>query len=409
MAGAQGQARARERLARRWGAALAALVCAGCGLIFPPRSTRTVALLPLAEQPSGQYEVRDQRVVFVTEGLRLEVEHLTDAALNELFGDESAQGRDSTNPYTYGDWIDPAVGYVRNRFTVFRVTVHNLSLGQVMLQPGSCRLVLEPGGQELAPYGLEAGSAPRTLEGYYRALRGPTGNDEYLFRMRMANARNTFFPDDQRVSRGETYAGMIVFDPLPEGVTAATLQVRDFVIRFNAYGRPLQAVDMSFRFACRVTAGAYAPRASRAASAQGPAVRLREASSISGQASGDLTREVQTIDAYVRTRLDDIGACFAQAFAAGTVSAGSVSVRYVILPHGGVERAEVVQSSLGNAAVEGCIATRVAKWRFSPVGGVDRGWAPADTTGGAAPPPPASGPVVVVSVFGLGEDEEEGR
>ena len=147
--------------------------------------------------------------------------------------------------------------------------------------------------------------------------------------------------------------------------------------------------------------------AATAEAAAATQVRLSGASRVTGQEVGDLTREVQAIDAHVRTLLAEINQCFAPAVAAGTAAPGTVSVRYVILPHGGIERAEVVQSSVGSADVEGCIAARVGRWRFRSSGEIDAGWALPDTLApGAQPAPrPASGPVVVLSTFEFREGE----
>ncbi|MDZ7372942.1 MAG: hypothetical protein ONB23_03135 [candidate division KSB1 bacterium] len=54
---------------------------------------------------------------------RLEVEPLPDGELNRRFLDVSFRGANSANPYTYGNWVDPELGYTPPRFAVFHVAV----------------------------------------------------------------------------------------------------------------------------------------------------------------------------------------------------------------------------------------------------------------------------------------------
>ncbi|MEW6750450.1 MAG: AgmX/PglI C-terminal domain-containing protein [Candidatus Latescibacterota bacterium] len=381
------------------------LALPGCSLLFPPRSERTSLLVPQPAQVGAEYEVRGSRVTYVTEGLRLEVEPLGDRELNQLFGDESAQGRYSTNPYTFGDQVDRAVGYVPSRFTVFRVTVHNLSLPRVELRPERSLLTTSRPGEELPAYGVQAGSAGRTFEAYYKALRGASGNGEYLYGMRMANVRSTLYPSREPVLRGESRQGLVVFDPLADEVKGAVLHVRDFVLRINAYGKPLQSLDLAFRFDRESALAPYREETVTAAATEKTRARLAGTSRVTGQAPGDLTREVPTIDAYVRARQDELNRCFGSAFAGGQASPGSVTLQYVILPHGGIERVEVTASSIDSPGVEECLAEGVRRWRFPPSTGAPPAPAAADSAGMPAPAlaPAPSGPVLVTSTIEFGE------
>ena len=142
---------------------------------------------------------------------------MQDAELNAIFPEESTRGQFSTNPYTYGDWIDPLVGHTPKRFTVFRVTVTNDIYAKVLLDPIKAVLYTDQ-GEVLHAYGLPSVSPHNSFERYYRAIRGQSGNEFYRFDLRMGNVRSTAYLEDVRVFKGESYSGLLAFDPLNEEV-----------------------------------------------------------------------------------------------------------------------------------------------------------------------------------------------
>jgi hypothetical protein len=235
-------------------------VLCGCSLLFPPQFERISLLIPQESQEVGQYSVEDGVLSYENEGVRIDIEYMSDRELNELFPKESVQGRFSTNPYTYGDYVDPTVGHVRNRFTVFRVTVHNLALAKVELLPLRCLLTTDREGERLTAYGIQAGSADKNLESYYKALQGESGNEYYRFDMRMGVVRANSYFSGEKIFRGESYGGFIVFDPLDDEVEEVTLHIRDFALKFNAFDKPLQNLDAGFRFRRKLSLQAYEER-----------------------------------------------------------------------------------------------------------------------------------------------------
>lgn len=352
----------------RWSYVVVILpVLLGCSLIFPPRFERQDLLVP--NTSDGQYTVKeDGSVAYETDGLRVEVKYMTDRELNELFPKESSQGQYSTNPYTYGDYVDPAVGYVRKRFTVFQVTVYNSSYAKVELQPLRTLLTTDREGEVLEPYGILAGSAANNFESYYRARRGPSGNENYRFNMRMGIVRTNNYRSGERIFKGESYGGFIVFDPLDREVEAATLHLRDFVLKFNAYDTPLETVDIPFSFTRQVTMEKYEEETWAAEEEEYTRVRVAGSTEVRGNVTGDVTRDVTAIDAYVKTQLSGVNQCFEREYMAGKASEGEVTVRFDVLSHGEVESAEVVESSVVSEQIGECIVQRVMNWRFKPSG-----------------------------------------
>lgn len=380
----------------------------GCSLLFPPKFERLSLLIPEEGQGAGQYSVEDGVLSYESEGVRIDVEYMSDRELNELFPKESTQGRFSTNPYTYGDYVDPTVGHVRNRFTVFRATVHNLSLAKVELQPLRCLLTTDRKGEQLAAYGVQAGTADRSLESYYKALQGESGNEYYRFNMRMGIVRANSYFSDEMIFRGESYGGFILFDPLDDEVEEVTLHIRDFALKFNAFDKPLQNLDASFSFRRELALQAYEDREVRASEQATTRAVLIGPSQVIGAVTGDVSRDENGIDAFIRTRLDEINACFEREFIAGNASTGEVTVRFVLLSHGGIERAEVVSSSVGGEKVEECVLSRIERWRFRPSGGGMRegvGAAEDSLAAGEQRPPISSTRVIVTSSIAFEEME----
>ena len=229
-------------------------VCYRAVFLFPTAVKRETLLLPVVESAAteGTYSLQeDGAISWELAGLRLEVEHMTDAKLNALFPDESGRGKYSTNPYTYGDWIDTRLGYTPNRFTVFKVTIFNRTQPKVMLDPLAAVLETDQ-GQFLRAYGITSSSPYGNFENYYRSQRGQSGNEFYRFELRMGMVRSYNYEEGQPIFKGENYGGFIVFDPVYPETEEVVLTLKDFVLRFGAFDKPVEKQDLRFAFKHKV-------------------------------------------------------------------------------------------------------------------------------------------------------------
>lgn len=353
---------------------LAAMMAVACSiirpLVFPATYERVVVLMPVEEGEERFHLSEDGTMSYVLEGLRIDVKHMSDPELNALFPEESTQGLHSINPYTFGDYVDPAVGYARNRFTVFEVTVTNLDFASVELQPLACRVTTNRPGELLKAYGVESGSAPSSFESYYRARTGQSGNEDYRFNMRMGLVRTTCFAVGERILKGEQHSGFVVFDPLAAEVQEAKLHIRDFILKFNAFGKPLETVDVTFRFERIVQQMVIQNQGAPNRVLADTDAQLGSTSHVRGNVPGDVTRDASAIDGYVRSQLKALNRCFEGSYVAGTASEGEVTVRLIILPSGLVEELEIVKSTVGSDEVEGCIAGAMGGWRLAASTGI---------------------------------------
>ena len=94
-----------------------------------------------------------------------------------------------------------------------------------------------------------------------------------------------------------------------------------------------------------------------------------------GDTDGSLSKE--QINKVVRAHLAGIKYCYEKELQHKSSLAGGIDVFWVIQPDGSVSRAQVKNTTMGDAAVEGCILRQVKQWQFPK--------APAQTTVGRYP------------------------
>ena len=224
------------------------LFAVGC-IIFPPKIHYNSYMNPTAlpEDTESYRTDEDGSISYVAEGLRVRVDYLTDAELNALLPEDSGRGEYSTNPYTYGNDIEGDVGYVPNRFTVFRVSVFNQTYAKVEFDPLDVDLVTDQGETKHA-YGIPSTSPNSSFERYYRGIRGQSGNEFYRFEVRMGHVRSLGYAEDQPVFKGETYSGLIAFEFLDSEVKKVRFVLPEFALKFDEFGGVIEAVDCQFDF-----------------------------------------------------------------------------------------------------------------------------------------------------------------
>jgi hypothetical protein len=239
-------------LRRRWMAlgVVAAVLVGACAGLIPPDLVFQVHMDPDLPKGRGDYylDYEDSTSVFSREGVLIKVRYLTAARLNAETP-RLSDGR-HVNPYTFAV-RDPRRGYVPPRFAVFQVSVANATYAKVELDPARCVLVTDT-GEELRYYDAgREGANPlggNSFSKYYKTELGTSGNDKELNLERMGVVYKTIYHRERPVFRDQQRTGKLVFDPLPEGANAVTLQISDFVLSFDASGNPEETVDVQFRF-----------------------------------------------------------------------------------------------------------------------------------------------------------------
>jgi len=344
--------------------------------LFPTTMKYQAVLVPqVAEQQDmeatadeGRYvlDEQDGSVVFELSGLRLRVRPMTDDELNERFAEESNRGKYSVNPYTYGNWVDPRLGYTPNRFTVFDVTVNNRTFPKVKLSPLHATLQTDR-GELLHAYGITSSSPYGNFENYYRSRRGQSGNEFYRFELRMGMVRSHNYEEDQPIFKGENYKGLIVFDPVHPETKTVTLSFEDFALRFGSYGQPVESRDLRFEFDHQVTQEIIEGQVATTAVEERLLVAEKGPSQVLGNLPGDRTRNPSAIQAVVRQRLGAINRCFVEQFDEGSANEGEVVAGFTVEVGGAVSAASITRSTVGSADVGQCIQSEILSWGFRPI------------------------------------------
>lgn len=236
------------------------LLLAGCDsayqyIVFPPQrvdyvlipdSTLTTKFL----DPTTYIISSDKRAIsFDRKDFKIEIKYMSDYQLNTFeFPEQSVNGMYSTNPFTYGNWVDPTLGYTPNRFTVFKVTIYNYTSSKINFDPESALLDTER-GDKFNSYGREEkNSRYQSLEAYFKKRKGTSGIDDDVFESRMGIIRRTVHYLGKPVFRNDVRDGLIVFDPLPEDAGKVKLTLKDFILGYDENNQASEFTTLNFYF-----------------------------------------------------------------------------------------------------------------------------------------------------------------
>jgi hypothetical protein len=127
--------------------------------------------------------------------------------LNQQFVTHSANGPESTNPYTFGDTRFWDGEQQRDRFTVYHLKVVNEGFPKVKIDPARVVMATDRGRQYWS-------LSLQQLDTYYRAYAtGFRGNEYARYQERLDLLRRTMYKNEE-VFDGQTIAGYLVFPSL---------------------------------------------------------------------------------------------------------------------------------------------------------------------------------------------------
>jgi hypothetical protein len=198
-------------------------------------------LLPAEDQGQNMTVHDDGSVVYKLDRFEVTLRPVTDAELNRTFVSASTAGRNSTNPFTFGDTPFPAPDSTRQRFTVFQVSVKNYSLPKVLVDPAK-GILIAGNGREYPSLSFQQ------LETYYRAyILGYRGNEYHRHRERLDMMRRMMLHGDVIFS-GQEAEGYLVFSVLHDDVADLELVLEDVVLRFNYLEEPTESIRLAYAF-----------------------------------------------------------------------------------------------------------------------------------------------------------------
>lgn len=223
-------------------------------VVYPPQRIE-YTLVPDEDLVAGLHDSlysvsEDKRTaIFDKKDFKVELKYLSDYHLNNVeFLEQSQSGLLSTNPFTYANWIDPQTGYTPQRFSVFKVTIYNYAGGKLNLDPENSFLITDR-GDFLNSYGREEkNSRYESLEAYFKKRKGTSGVEDDIFESRMGIVRRTLLYLGKPVFRGDVRDGLLVFDPLADGVEHVKIDIREFITGYDENNQPSSFTSLAFYF-----------------------------------------------------------------------------------------------------------------------------------------------------------------
>ncbi|MCE5252361.1 AgmX/PglI C-terminal domain-containing protein [bacterium] len=351
--------------------ALPFLLAVSC-FLYPPEIRYSSYLVPNMESNDPAYSIEKDTggVVYDLGGSSIVVKYMTDAELNELFPEESAHGLYSTNPYSYGNWIDPDLGYTPNRFTVFGVTIVNRTFAKMRLDPVEAVLITDL-GETFHSYTVSIAAARygNSFENYFKSILGQSGNEFYRYEMRLGMVRGKNYGLDEIIFRGDSYTGLIAFDPLRPEVKKCRLDLHDVVYRFDAFNRPADVVDVSFNLDRKVDK-VVVTREMKQKELEREKVRIRMTGpqQLVGNRVNDSSRNARAIDKALEDNVSPMETCFLTRYRRGEVNPGQMMLSFTIDPSGRVTSQNVLEvTGINSENFMNCILDVIKTLKFDTI------------------------------------------
>ena len=350
---------------------LPVLVVTSC-FLYPPEIRYNSYLAPVlvGSDPAYSLDEETQSFIFDIGNSSIEIIYMTEPELNNLFPDESSQGLYSTNPYTYGNWVDPDLGYTPNRFTVFQVTVINRDFAKMRLDPVEALLITDL-GEEYHSYTFSVAAAKygKSFEDYYRTIRGQSGNEYYRHEMRLGMVRGKNFGLDEMIFRGDSYSGLITFDKLRPEVNRVQLVLNDIVFRFDAFNRPADITNASFNFERKIDK-LIVTQEMKQKELEREKVRIRMSGpqQIVNNRINDNARSALAIDRLLETNLEPMETCFIERYRRNEVDPGRMVISFTINPDGTIASQNVIEVlGINSENFMNCILNVISQLNFDEI------------------------------------------
>jgi hypothetical protein len=312
----------------------------GC-FIYPPDITYSSYLVPnLGNKDPAITQDQDNpgQVMYDIGGSSVSARYLKEDELTALFPDQSKDGEYSTNPYSYGNWVNPDLGYIPNRFSVFSVTVINRVFPKMWLDPTEAVLITDT-GEILHSYTVNIASAKygKSFEDYYRSILGQSGNEFYRYEMRIGMVRGKNYGLEEYIFRGDQYEGKIAFDALRPEVKKARLIFKGVVFRFDAFNRPSDVVDVAFNWDRKIDKKVMTQEEKqKLLEREKVRIKYTGTQQMVGARTNDSARTPRAIDRALATGGPQMEKCFMDRYRRGEVNPGQMTLSLTIDPSGAV-------------------------------------------------------------------------
>jgi len=348
------------------------ILVVACSIFYPPEIRYQSYLAPVIVGDDPAYSIDGETGAFLYDlgGNTIEIRYMTERDLNALFPDESDDGLYSTNPYTFGNWIDPDVGYTPNRFTTFNITIINRNFSKMRLEPVEAVLITDLGETYHSyTYSVAAAKYGNSFEDYFRTIRGLSGNEYYRHEMKLGMVRGKNYGLDEMIFRGDSYSGLITFDKLRPEVERVQLVLNDIVYRFDAFNRPADIATAVFNFERKIDRVVFTPEMKQA-ELEREKVRIRMAGpqQIVNNRVNDNARNAFAIDRILEANSPQMEECFIQRYRRDEVDPGNLVLSFTIGTDGSILSQNVIEVvGINSESFMNCILNVIEDLEFETI------------------------------------------
>ena len=340
--------------------------------LYPPEIRYASYLVPVivGDDPAYSIDEESDAFLFNIGDSVVEVDYMTESELNDLFPEDSSQGIYSTNPYTYGNWVDPDLGYTPNRFTVFQVTIVNRAFAKMRLDP--VEAVLETNlGEVLHSYTFSVAAARygNSFENYYRSVRGMSGNDYYRHEMRLGNVRGKNYGLDELIFRGDSYSGLVTFDKLRPEVKRLRLVINDIIYRFDAFDRPADVTSAIFNFERNIDAVVVTEEMrQKELERQKVRIGMTGPQLMVNNRINDNARSPLAVDRVLQASTEAMDQCFIERYRRREVNEGRMIISFDIGIDGSIVSQNVIEvEGINSENFMNCVLDVIEGVKFEPI------------------------------------------
>jgi len=343
-----------------------------CSVLYPPEIRYESYLTPVLVGNDTSYSIDEEVNSFLFDlgGNTIEVKYMRESELNSLFPEESNDGLYSTNPYTYGNWIDPDVGYTPNRFTTFNISIINRNFSKMRVDPVEALLITDLGETYHSyTYSIAAARYGNSFENYFRTIRGLSGNEYYRSEMKLGMVRGKNFGLEEMIFRGDSYSGLITFDKLRPEVKTVQLILNDIVYRFDAFNRPADVATAVFNFERTINMVVVTQEMKQAELAR-EKVRIRIAGpqQIVNNRLNDNARNAYAIDRILEENSPQMEECFLERYRRNEVDPGNMVLSFTIGKDGSILSQNVIEvTGINSESFMNCIIGVIEGLKFAPI------------------------------------------
>jgi hypothetical protein len=216
---------------------------------------------------------------------------------------------------------------------------------------------------------IAAAKFGNSFENYYKSILGQSGNEYYRYEMRLGMVRGKNYGLDEMIFRGDSYSGLIAFEPLRPEVKRVQLKLNDIVYRFDAFNRPADVSNISFNFDRKVDKIEVTPEM-RLAELEREKVRIRMAGPehMVGNRVNDTARNARAIDTALESNISQMEQCFIERYRRGEVSPGNMMVSFTIEPNGSVSSQNVLEvTGINSENFMNCILGVIKTLKFQEI------------------------------------------